>query len=411
VSTVTTDYLEAPAFRRLWTAARDAWERNSGLTGSAILNDLTEAEAIEISGLLGRRRPLHAHMTARVQLVELDQALREFAIPLHQWLEQFGGRLIDRRQERADAAIARADVWNEVDVRAADIPADLEAALEDLRRTGLARRLGESRERELLLRSLDVTDRVLALDQPVDIAVLAAEVCGDAKALNDGRPLGTVVTRILATLAETATPRAKEDRRLLWERYGVLCDSLSSTALTLNLRIRGTGPLTHSLEVSADHGEPRVITLRELSQDKEFVITNARIYVCENPTVVSAAAAELSCHSAALLCVEGWPSVAMQRLLDLAVHSSTVVKCHGDFDWDGLRIIDRLGGRYRAHPWRMSSRDYVGALQNGAETRALTGRPHDPSWDRELASAMRSNLKVVEEEGAVLAQLLDDLAA
>jgi uncharacterized protein (TIGR02679 family) len=404
-------YLASPAFSRLWTSARDAWERNGGLTGNAVVNNLNESEAIEISGLLGRRRPFRAGANVRVPLAELDEALSEFATPLEEWLEETGGKLVDRRQVRADAVAARAELWHNVEARAAEVSVDLSTAIEDLRRTGLARRLGERNERELLQRSLDVVERVLESEQPLDIAVLAAETCGDAKGLNNGRPLGTLVTRVLAILAETATPTAKEDRRLLWERYGVLCDSLSSTALTLNLRIRGSGPLASSLELSAECGEPRVLTLRELSRTVDAVITNRDIYICENPTVVSAAAAKLGPRGAALLCVEGWPSVAMQRLLDLAARCGGAFKCHGDFDWNGLRIIDRLVTRYGAQPWRMSSSDYISALEIGAETRSLTGPPHEPSWDLELAPAMRGNLKVVEEEGAVLTGLLADLAS
>jgi uncharacterized protein (TIGR02679 family) len=408
VIAASTEYLESPAFSRLWTAAREAWERNGGLTGNAVLNDLTEAEAIEISGLLGRRRPLRAHTTARVKLTELDEALCGFATPLEKWLAETSGRLVDRRHERAQAEAARAELWDEVEARAVAVRADLVSVVSDLRRTGLARRLAGDNERLLLRQTLDVLETILRLDRAVDIAVLAAQRLGDAKALNAGSAVGTLVLRALAVIDGGSPPADEEARRELWEHHLVVCDSLSSTVLTLNLRLDTDDALGRSLNVSADAGEPRVLTLRELSRARG-IFANRRVYICENPTVVSAAAEQTIQPEFALVCVEGWPSVAAHRLLRLAKDSGAELLYHGDFDWHGLRIADSILAAYGAQPWRMSSADYLEAVSSTTRSRRLTGEHHHASWDPQLSSAMAAEDTVVEEEGAVLALLLEDI--
>lgn len=404
------EYLESPAFSRLWTAAREAWERNGGLTGNAVLNGLTEGEAIEISGLLGRRQPLRAHTTARVKLTELDEALCGFAIPLEQWLAETSGTLIDRRQERAQAALARAELWDEIEARAVAIRQDLVSVVSDLRRTGLARRLAGDNERLLLLQTLDVLEAIFRLDRTVDIAVFAAQRLGDAKALNTGSATGTLVLRALAVMGGVSPPVDEEARRELWERHLVVCDSLSSTVLTLNLRLDTDDALGRSLNVSADAGEPRVVTLRELSRARGNV-ANRRVYICENPTVVSAAAEQTIQPHVALVCVDGWPSVAAHRLLRLATESGVELLYHGDFDWHGLRIADCILAAYGAQPWRMSGADYLEAAGSSGHARNLVGDHHAASWDLQLSSAMTAEGTVIEEEGVVLARLLEDLSS
>jgi uncharacterized protein (TIGR02679 family) len=409
MSTITNGYLESPTLARLWAAAREAWERNGCLSGSAVLNDLSEAEAIEITGLLGRRRPLRAHTTLRLPLAEVDEALRAFSAPLEDRLVSIGGPLVDRRQLRADAAAERLDLWNEVEARANEIRPDLHRVVTDLRRTGLARRLAGSDERRLLLQSFDVLEGVLDLNATIDIAVLAAQRCGDAKALNAGNPVGTVVLRSLALLTGVATPSDEEGRRDLWERHSVICDSLSSTVLVLNMRLQGDSALARSLAVSAGAGEPRVVTLRELARTSAG-IANSSIFVCENPTVVSAAADRKVDSDVGLVCVDGWPSVAAHRLLRLAKRGGVSCAYHGDFDWHGLRIAESVIRQYRGQPWRMSAGDYLEAMASGASAKPLLGAVFEPSWDSDLGPAMAAAGKVIEEEGDVLERLLEDLA-
>ncbi len=76
---------------------------------------------------------------------------------------------------------------------------------------------------------------------------------------------------------------------------------------------------------------------------------------------------------------------------------SIPLKLRADFDWAGLRILDRFydPSSPRLSLWRMTAADY----RSCHATQALTGTPHRPTWAGELTEAMKSNdLAAYEEE-------------
>jgi uncharacterized protein (TIGR02679 family) len=132
-----------------------------------------------------------------------------------------------------------------------------------------------------------------------------------------------------------------------------------------------------------------------------------RIFVCENPAVLRAAAARLGPHSAPLLCSEGVPSTACWRLLEAA--DGPDVLWRNDFDWTGLRITGAAVHRVQARPWRMRAADYTAALATG-DSEPLRGTPAPSPWDPGLAAALAAADRSVMEERLIPA-LLADLAA
>ncbi|MEU9918980.1 DUF2399 domain-containing protein [Streptomyces sp. NPDC051001] len=76
------------------------------------------------------------------------------------------------------------------------------------------------------------------------------------------------------------------------------------------------------------------------------------MYVCENPAVLRHAAGELGASSPPLICAEGRPSTAFHRLARLIVNGGGRLLYHGDFDWPGIDMPNRLIGRYGAEPWK-----------------------------------------------------------
>jgi uncharacterized protein (TIGR02679 family) len=404
-------YLRSPALSRLWQAARDAHERNGRLAGQAVLRGLSEEEALELSGLLRRRKPLRAGRTLRIELTALDGALREFACPLEEWLVAVGGKLANRPAQRAQAEQRRAALWAELEGRAAAADARLSAVVDDLRRSGLLKRLASDGELELGRSALGVLAHLLASGaETVDIAVLAATACGDAKALNDGQPLATVVLGGLALLAGGQTPANAEARRELWERYGVVCDPLSSHVLCLNLPVVDGNELAAAIAAHRRIGEPLRLTLRALSRHPLRFAPGALVHVCENPTVVSAAAEVHGFDCRPLVCTDGRAVVAVQRLLAQLGDDGCELRYHGDFDWPGVEMAADAIRRYGAAPWRMSADDYRSALEAGAPAKGLKGRRRETPWDPQLAREMLDRQLMVEEE-VVVADLLDDLGS
>jgi uncharacterized protein (TIGR02679 family) len=409
VTTSTDSYLRGPAFARLWQAARDAYERNGGLAGQAILRGLTGEEAAELNGLLRRRTPLRAGRQLKLDLTRLDEALRDFACPLEEWLVAVGGKLANRPAQREQAGQREAAVWAELEGRATAVDERLNAVVEDLRRSGMLKRLARGAELELGREAMSVLARLLeAAGETVDIAVLAAGLCGDSKALNDGRPLTTVVLRALALLAEEQAPANAEARRELWERYGVVCDPLSSHVLFLNLPVVAEPGVAAAVGAHRVAGEPMRLTLRALRRFPLRFEAGATIYICENPTVVSAAAEAHGERCSPLVCTDGRPVVAVRRLLEQAAAQGCALRYHGDFDWPGVGMAADAISRYGATPWKLGAGDYRRAVEMGAPAKELKGRSRSTRWDPELAAEMSRAGLMVEEE-AVITDLLTDL--
>ena len=193
-----------------------------------------------------------------------------------------------------------------------------------------------------------------------------------------------------------------------WTSAGVLCDELSAPVLTLNLPGGGETLTDRALRLHAAAGEPYRLTTRQLLREPPaFASTDAArtVHVCENPTVVAAAANRLGAGCAPLVCVEGQPRTAARVLLGLLTAAGVHLAYHGDFDWAGIQIGNVIMRRHGAVPWRFSSVDYR-AAEGG---RALHGEPVAALWDPDLEATMLETGRVVHEE-QVLDLLLIDLA-
>lgn len=399
--------LDRPGYGELLAVLRGRLEAG-GDPSTVTLSGLSPDARRALADLLGRRRPPGA--TTRVRLDDVDDALRASRVGagLRAVLEAAGGPLDDRRGQRAADHAAWAAVWN-VDHGALDRP-EVAAWLERLRRHGTLRRLaaGPDEAARLLRDALAVVDRLP--ERAVPLSVLAAEAAGDPHALDHGQPLATLVLRAAAGLTDRDTPASARGRRQLWAEVGVVCDPLSVSVLVLGLRLAGTDIVAGAAGDHACHGVPLRLTLHQLATTDTLHARQPQVLVCENPAVVAAATARLGEleHEAALplVCVEGMPDVAADRLLSGLAEGGATLAFHADFDWGGLRIGAVLHRRYGAVPWRFGVGDYRAALAAGRSAGPLRGRPGAAAWDRELSAVMRRAGTAVAEE-----QLLDTLLA
>lgn len=346
-------YLSRPALRRLLFAARERFERNAGPTGRVLLDELTPDEAHALNGLL---TPQHAFVpggTVRIRLPRLDAVLRQsrFAVSLEEALVAVDGPLGNRRAEREAATAARTAAWARVLAHPQASRPELAPWLEHARR-----RFGASAPERaaIVLQALDVLTALPTDGQPL-AALAALRAGGDAHALDRGRPLGRLTAAALFALEGTAPrePKSAEEWRGLWARVGVSCDDLSCTALTLGLRPQrlARGYVAGRLRAAAREGLPLVLTLQELHRER-LRLAAGTLFVCENPSIVVAAAAALGARCPPLLCTEGWPSAAAAAVLDAAEAAGMEILVHADSDEAGAAIAGRILKRAGARPWR-----------------------------------------------------------
>jgi uncharacterized protein (TIGR02679 family) len=398
----------------LMRRARDRLETGRSLTGTVTLPAATPEQRRAVERLTGRAARSGASLS--VSLTDVDRILRDSgAAPggLAEAITRLTGPLRDRNREQADLAAA----WDAAF-------ASLDAAVDDrdelarwrgwLDATGVVRRLASQPDqaRLLLTQVAAVLQRLPSSGVPV--GRLAAECCGDAHALDDGRPVGTLALSAVRALAGLpfAAEGTADSRRAAWAAVGVYLDELSSLVLCLGLPGDTRTALGRMLASCREAGQPAVLTLRQLRCHNE-PLPATRVRICENPVVVAAAADELDAGCQPLVCGGGRPSVAGWRLLELLAAGGAEFGYHGDFDWGGVRIAGAVYHRVTWRPWRYDRQAYEAAV---AAARPLTplaglfGEPTETPWDPELTAAMRQcNVRI--EEELTLDALLQDLSA
>lgn len=413
-------FLTRPGLTRLWTAARTRLERN-GLrpTGTVRLQHLDAPEREALSLLLAR--PVTGP-TVTIGLPDLDARLRASAAGrgLAATLEELGPPLTDRRALRDAAAAERAHVWStaRTELESTSLSSRPWAArwLEDLRRGGTLTRQDPRTATTVVTQAIRTLAALFpdgeAHPAPVSWGrgELATRVTGSAHGLDDGTLLSRLVLRGIALAHDTDFPSDAPTRRALWRAASVSPDEVSGTVLTYGLRPTGDTWQEKALRERADHRRETHLTLRDLRTLHLKMPPGTRVHVCENPRVVEAAAD--TARTAPLVCTSGSATTVVLTLLDALAASGCAFAYHGDFDWPGIALANRITRRYAAEPWRMRAPDYEHLATrthlHGTPRLPLTGPPVEAAWDPELAPAMEASGIALHEE-AVLDLLLEDL--
>ncbi|MFI6287331.1 TIGR02679 family protein [Streptomyces sp. NPDC051018] len=419
----TRDWLTGPGLTRLWAAVRKRMEGNGvRATGSLRLTAVDARERNDLSLLLGR------HLTGAavtVRLDTLDARLRASAagLGLREVLEELGPPLTDRRAVRAGAAARREHVWSSLASALDASPLagqDWAPRWYDLvRRTGVPRGVTP----EAAVRTLRQAVRVLSVLLGPEHGEhregggtrgrgeLAAMATGSAHGLDDGTWLARLVQRGVALAHGTAFPDDAAGRRALWRLVSVTPDEVSSTVLTYGLRPDGGGWRERALRERAEHHAEAHLTPRDLHTLRLRLPTGTLIHICENPRVVEAAA-DAAC-ARPLVCTAGSAATVVFTLLDALAATGCRFAYHGDFDWPGIALANRVVRRYGATSWRMGAMDYerlaARSQAEGVPQLALDGGPVGADWDPDLAPAMTA-LGVALHEEATLDLLVADLS-
>lgn len=379
------------------------------------ISDLTASEHAALASMLGR--PRHYASSLRIDVRLVDAAFRNSGIAssLRDALERLDGPIANLASERLQLEA----LWSDV-IGSCTHPG-LIALLENPAGFGLLKRLAK-REPSAATRLCRRAEAVL-LRLPangVTRSQLAAEVLGDAHALDSGRATATVVLAVCRQADasthdrdDTSTDQSEDEEqqsgnsdrdRDVWAKMGVLVNELARPVLFLNLRIR------EATDPGSRPGEPAYASLRVLLRSPPaWDVADRKVYVCENANLLAIAADRLGSGCAPMVCTDGMPAAAQRCLLSQLAAAGARLLYHGDFDWPGIRIANHIVRQHGAQPWRFRAEDYQAAVQVAATiAEPLAGREVDSIWDPALTKLMHFHRFAIAEE-ALAASLLEDL--
>ena len=382
----------------------------NGLVESFRVSDLTAPEHAALASLLGR--PQHYANSLRIDVRQVDAAFRNSGIAssLRDALERLDGPIANLACERFQSQT----LWSDV-ISGCNHPG-LVGLLENPAGFGLLKRLAKrdpSAASQLCHRAEAVLQRLPA--NGITRSQLAAEMLGDAHALDSGRATATIVMAVCRqaipqTCDDSMEESPDEERqngerdRDIWAKVGVLVNELARPALFLNL------PTSETESYGRPPGEPAYASLRVLLRSSPtWNVTGRDVYVCENANLLSIAADRLGANCAPMVCTDGMPAAAQRCLLSQLASAGARLRYHGDFDWPGIRIGNHLMREHSAQPWRFCADDYEAALLAApAIAQPLAGKAVDAVWDPALTTVMQHHQISIAEEG-LAASLLADL--
>jgi uncharacterized protein (TIGR02679 family) len=381
----------------------------NGVVESFRIGDLTASEHAALASVLGR--PQHYANSMRIDVRMVDAAFRNSGIAssLRDALERLDGPIANLASKRLQSQVH----WSEV-IRGCNHPG-LVGLLESPTGFGLLKRLAKqepSAASQLCRRTEAILQRLPA--NGITRSQLAAEVLGDAHALDSGRATATIVLAV----SRRAIPRTYDDSmeetpdeesqsgerdRDIWAKVGVLVNELARPALFLNL------PTSETESYGRLPGEPAYASLRVLLRSSPtWNVAGREVYVCENANLLSIAADRLGANCAPMVCTDGMPAAAQRCLLSQLTSAGARLLYHGDFDWPGLRIGNHVMREHGAQPWRFRAQDYEVALQAASAIAApLAGKVVDAVWDPALTKAMQHHRVSIAEEGLAASLLVD----
>jgi uncharacterized protein (TIGR02679 family) len=381
------------------------------------IDKLSREEHAALASLLGRPLRYAGSLQVDVHLVDAAFQNAGIATSLRDALERLDGPIANLATTR----LTLQTLWS--DVLGACANRELIGLLRAPAGIGLLKRLS----RQSPPAALQLCHRVEAALQRLPASgitrsQLAAEVLGDAHALDSGQPTATLVLAVWRqVIARTdnknddvdpagngepepdgGSERDRDRDRDLWAKAGVLVNELARPALFLNLPQRDAE--------NRGQGEPVYASLRSLLRSPPpWNVADRKVYVCENPNLVAIAADRWGSDCAPLVCTDGMPAAAQRCLLSQLAKARAQLWYHGDFDWPGIRIGNHVMREHGAQSWRFGVVDYEAAVdRTSALGQALTGKAARALWDEGLMAAMqRHRLSIAEE--ALAASLLEDL--
>lgn len=209
-----------------------------------------------------------------------------------------------------------------------------------------------------------VDSRFENYDEPIQLAVLSANITGNSHYFDGNTVAGKLLIHALAYLAEINNYKNAEEIKAVYSEYSIEPDSISCAAVTIGVRLFYGDKREHpAFKAFADLGDICLISSSNLIGIEYASSDRNRVYIVENQMVFTALADTAKECRLSLICTSGQLKTAALKLIDMLIQDECNVFYAGDFDPEGLQIADKLCQRYenneRFHIWRMSCQDYI----------------------------------------------------
>ena len=340
--------------------------------------------------------------TLRVDVPQLQQRLQDagLAPDLLTALGHCDGPVINFKAEREEDQ----SLWLTIQHHAMDVLPQYREQIQESFQQGLWRRLsaGDSEQARQWIESLKRMHQLLKEKSHLMLAELAASIDGNAHLLDRGQPLGRLALRIFG---QGDTGEGVLHWRQAWRNLGVIAPETTAPVLVHGLHWENI-QLGEAWNLSLGLGEPLRLTFRALEKAPR-PLPHGPVHVCENPTVVEAAARRFGPHCQPILCTDGQPSSAALLLLQMLERERVPLLYHGDADWAGITIANGLFQQFtNLSPWRFDAEEL--SRHRHCIGPKLEGIPVDATWDVEFKTALSQRDMALHEE-TVLEDLLRDL--
>ncbi len=204
--------------------------------------------------------------------------------------------------------------------------------------------------------------------EPIQLAVLGANITGDSHYFDADTTAGKLLLSAIAFYAEADSIKNASDRQSLYDSFHIENNQIFAAAAVSQIRFfDGEGKEHPGFARFADMKEPALISDINVRKMKRAESANKIIYAVENPSVFSALVNCIADTDSGLICTFGQIKTVGIKLTDMLINGGCTIYYAGDFDPEGLQIADKLLSRYppgKVVSWRMSLEDYKGVQKS-----------------------------------------------
>lgn len=251
--------------------------------------------------------------------------------------------------------------------------------------------------------------------EPVQLAVLSAEITGDSHYFDNTRTAGKLLLKGLACTVGMPESKYAEEEKVIYAKFGIEPDSVSSMTAAVGIRLYKSDMCEHpAFKIFADTGEICLISMANLMGISGADTDGKVVIAVENPMVFTALSGAASEYGCGLICTAGQLKTSGIRLLQMLAESGCKILYAGDFDPEGLQIADKILRRfseYDVHAWHMSAEDY-NAIEKGDELSEKRLNKLNSIRSHELVSAVnaiRSERRAAYQE-LLVSQMIYDIS-